>query len=257
MKYGIVRMSLIPIRKEPGHRSELVNQLLFNDLYEVTASEGSWLQVKSLHDAYVGWIDSVQHSELTEDEFNKNKNGYAVAFETLCMASSNQTSVAVPYGSFLSGFDGLNFRSGKEKWVYNGKAVEPDYQKNIQVLDKICSKFINAPYLWGGRSPLGIDCSGFTQVVFRFLGISLQRDAYQQAEQGTLINFVEESQPGDLAFFHNDEGKIIHVGIVLKDQFIIHSSGKVRIDRLDHFGIYNSETSRYSHKLKMIKRIVP
>lgn len=257
MKHGIVRLSIVPVRKEPTHRAELINQLLFNDLYEIISSEGSWLQVRSLHDSYIGWIDSVQHSELSEDELNKSKNGYAVAFETLCMATSSQTSIAVPYGSFLSGFDGLNFRAGKEKWVYNGKAIEPDYQKNIQVLDRICSKYINTPYLWGGRSPLGIDCSGFTQVVFRFLGISLQRDSYQQAEQGTLINFVEESQPGDLAFFYNDEGKIIHVGIILKDQLIIHSSGKVRIDRLDHFGIYNNETSRYSHKLKMIKRIVP
>ncbi|HRG90423.1 MAG TPA: C40 family peptidase, partial [Chitinophagales bacterium] len=122
------------------------------------------------------------------------------------------------------------------------------------VFERVAMRYLNAPYLWGGRSPFGIDCSGFTQVVFKFADVQLMRDAYQQAEQGAMVNFVEESQPGDLAFFSNDNGKIIHVGIVLKDQRIIHSSGKVRIDRLDHFGIYNADTKKYSHQLKVIKR---
>ena len=116
-------------------------------------------------------------------------------------------------------------------------------------------RYLNAPYLWGGRSPFGIDCSGFTQLVFKFAGIKLQRDAYQQGGQGSIINFIEEVQPGDLAFFSNDEGAIIHVGIMLKDNRIIHSSGKVRIDKIDHFGIYNAETKKHSHLLKLIKRM--
>ena len=116
--------------------------------------------------------------------------------------------------------------------------------------------FINAPYLWGGRSPLGIDCSGFTQVVYKLAGQKLQRDAYQQADQGITLGFIEEAEAGDLAFFDNDEGKIIHVGILLGQGKIIHASGKVRIDRIDHQGIFNEETGKYSHKLRIIKRIL-
>ena len=115
--------------------------------------------------------------------------------------------------------------------------------------------YLNTPYLWGGRSPFGIDCSGFTQVVYRLQGISLPRDAYQQAEIGTTLSFIEESEPGDLAFFDNNEGKIIHVGIILENNHIIHASGKVRIDRIDQQGIFNKEKGQHTHKLRLIKSI--
>ena len=115
--------------------------------------------------------------------------------------------------------------------------------------------YLNAPYLWGGRSPLGIDCSGFTQMVYRLQGINLPRDAYQQAEVGTTLSFIEESDPGDLAFFDNNEGKITHVGIILEENHIIHASGKVRIDRIDQQGIFNTEIGTHTHKLRLIKSI--
>ena len=116
--------------------------------------------------------------------------------------------------------------------------------------------YLNSPYLWGGRSPFGIDCSGFTQMVFKLNGIKLPRDAYEQAEIGKTLNFIEETQKGDLAFFDNEEGKIIHTGIIIDKNKIIHSSGKVRIDNLDHYGIFNAETGKYSHNLRLIKKVV-
>ena len=116
--------------------------------------------------------------------------------------------------------------------------------------------YLNAPYLWGGKTPFGIDCSGFTQMVYKLNGFALPRDAYQQAEIGETLSFVEEAEPGDLAFFDDDEGNIIHVGMVLEQGTIIHASGKVRIDALDHQGIYNKELKNYSHKLRLIKKII-
>ena len=116
-------------------------------------------------------------------------------------------------------------------------------------------RFLNSPYLWGGRTPLGIDCSGFTQMVYRLQGIDLPRDAYQQSEVGTTLSFIEESEAGDLAFFDDQEGKITHVGIMLEDNHIIHASGKVRIDRIDQQGIFNKETGKHTHKLRLIKSI--
>lgn len=255
MKYGIALLSIIPIRKEPSHKSEMVSQLLFGESYSLENIQGNWGLIKCAFDEYSGWIDLVQHTDLNEKEFhllNSSDNG--MALELVSSAASGFHSIPVLAGSRLPFFDGMNFKIAKEKFIYNGQAIQ-DSGKNVTHLERIAMRYLNAPYLWGGRSPFGIDCSGFTQVVFNFIGIALKRDAYQQAEQqGSIVNFVEESQPGDLAFFSNEEGKIIHVGILLKDSRIIHSSGKVRIDKIDHFGIFNADTKKYSHQLKIIKR---
>ena len=256
MKYGISHLSIVPIRSEPSHKSEMVSQLLFGECYTVIKEQKNWLQVECCYDTYQGWIDAAQFHELNEKEFNNNtENNCGVAMELSGSAASGFDSVPIVAGSSLPFFDGMNFKIGKEKFIYNGQSVTAEGKTNA-LLERVAMRYLNAPYLWGGRSPFGIDCSGFTQVVFKFMGIQLKRDAYQQAEQGVVVNFVEEAMPGDLAFFNNEEGKIIHVGIILKDNRIIHSSGKVRIDKLDHFGIHNTSTKKYSHQLKIIKRLL-
>jgi cell wall-associated NlpC family hydrolase len=116
--------------------------------------------------------------------------------------------------------------------------------------------FLNSAYLWGGRSIFGVDCSGFCQTVFRFIGIPLLRDAYQQASQGEAIGFLEETKLGDLAFFDNEEGRITHVGMLLDQDTIIHASGRVRMDTIDHLGIVNVDTGLHTHKLRIIKRML-
>ena len=116
--------------------------------------------------------------------------------------------------------------------------------------------YLNSPYLWGGKSPFGIDCSGFVQCVYQLHGIQLPRDAYLQAAHGETLGFIDESEPGDLAFFDNNEGKITHVGIIMPDYHIIHAFGQVRIDRLDQTGIFNSLQNTHTHKLRVIKKIL-
>ena len=116
--------------------------------------------------------------------------------------------------------------------------------------------FLNTPYLWGGKTPFGIDCSGFSQMVYRINGYQLNRSAEEQSQQGDALSFIEESEPGDLAFFDNNEGVIDHVGIILKDNYIIHVNGEVRIDRIDHTGIFNTDKRLYSHQLRVIKKII-
>jgi gamma-D-glutamyl-L-lysine dipeptidyl-peptidase len=255
MKNGIATMSIVPVRKEPSHRSELASQLLFGETYQVMEINDSWLYIKASYDKYEGWMDVNQHHSLAEKQYSAGLEGdFGVALDLASNASSSQHAIPIVAGSSLPFFDGLNFKIGKDKFIYNGHAVSHEAKSQF-MFERVAMRYLNTPYLWGGRSPFGIDCSGFTQIVFKFLGIPLKRDAYQQAEQGTLVNFLEEAIPGDLAFFNNEVGKIIHVGILLKDNRIIHCSGKVRIDKLDHFGIYNSETKKYSHQLKIIKRI--
>ncbi|MBL0309325.1 MAG: C40 family peptidase [Bacteroidetes bacterium] len=254
MKYGLTHLSIIPLRREAAHRSELVSQLLFGESYKVLEKKENWLRIACIYDGYEGWIDENQHRELSEKDFNNLLRGESgVALDMVCNASSSHQSIPILSGSSLPLFDGMNFKMGKGKFIYNGQAIQPDAQ-NSALFERIAMRYLNAPYLWGGRSPFGIDCSGFTQVIFKFMGIKLPRDAWQQAEQGSVVNFIEESRPGDFAFFHNEDGKIIHTGMILKDRTIIHASGKVRVDKIDHFGIHNSESKKYSHQLKLIKR---
>lgn len=140
------------------------------------------------------------------------------------------------------------------KHQFEGAKVEGSLNKSNIVNTALL--YLNTPYLWGGKTPFGIDCSGFTQMVYKLNGFNILRDASQQASQGEVLSFIEESSPGDLAFFDNNEGEITHVGIIMEDHRIIHAHGKVRIDLLDQSGIYNLDTKTHSHKLRVIKKIV-
>ena len=163
----------------------------------------------------------------------------------------------ITLGSSLPQFRKNKLKLGEQDFSFEGNALNSSSIEHTETaIEELATKYLNAPYLWGGRSIWGIDCSGFTQLVFKMLGIKIRRDAYQQADQGITLGFIEEAEPGDLAFFDNEDGKIIHVGILLGQGKIIHASGKVRIDRIDHQGIFNEETGKYSHKLRIIKRIL-
>lgn len=249
MRYGICNLSIVPLRIEPSDKSELVSQVLYGDIFKVLEQRKSWSKIQLSFDEYEGWIDNKQFVELPQDEYNNFKN------ETLKLSSDlvefvqneNDQLLAIPIGSVLNGLKFL------------GHKHDGSFVNSIQSKDHIAItafNYLNSPYLWGGKTPFGIDCSGFTQMVYKLNGYKLLRDASQQATQGDVLSFIEESEPGDLAFFDNDEGQIVHVGIILKDNYIIHAHGKVRIDRLDHSGIYNVDTNKHSHKLRVIKKIV-
>ena len=164
-----------------------------------------------------------------------------------CIQDGGNQLSALVLGSSLNGLALLNH-------TYDGRIIEGQKPKNNLV--KTAFLYLNSPYLWGGKTPFGIDCSGFTQMVYKLNGYKLLRDASQQATQGDALSFIEESEPGDLAFFDNNEGHITHVGIIMEDHYIIHAHGKVRIDRLDHSGIYNVDRNLHTHKLRVIKKIV-
>lgn len=254
MKYAGCCVPVSALRKEPSHKSEMVSQLLFGEcctLLEYGAN--SWVKIKCKYDDYEAWCQVSHVVEIDEEIYlQENKE---LTDDWINEVDYNGHHMYVPMGSSLT-----SLNHGKAFWrknsvQYSGKVWKPVIVKiNAKLIKQIAYKFLNTAYLWGGRSVFGIDCSGFSQMVYKFLNIQLPRDAWQQAEKGTTVNTLQEAVCGDLAFFDNEEGKITHVGIILSPQEIIHSSGKVRLDKLDKEGIVNSETKQRTHELKVIKR---
>lgn len=235
MNYGIITLPLVPGRAEPSDKSEMITQYSFGEPYKVLESTTKWKLIESTVDGYQSWIDVKQHSELSQEDFgNFNFNKANVSTDILLdVKDVSNTTNLVPMGSF----------------------IPEDLKSDKLDIKSIATRLLNAPYLWGGKSILGIDCSGFTQIVFRCMGMSIPRDAYQQSEAGTTIDFIDLAELGDLVFFDNSEGRITHVGMMIEKGKIIHASGKVRIDTIDHEGIYNAEEKKYTHKTRIIKRL--
>lgn len=255
MDKGICLLSQVPGRKKPADASEMITQLVFGDTFEILEDLGKWLHIKQSLDAYESYIDKKQCTFISQATYDAIQQEVPKYSGELVHIAINQVSGEVyplVIGSRLPLLnDGLMIIEN-HSFAFDGDFHSID--KKAELIDT-AYLFLNSPYLWGGKSPMGIDCSGFVQTVFKLTGIELPRDAYQQAEIGETLNFVDEAIAGDVAFFDNEEGRITHVGIMLDNKQIIHASGKVRIDLIDHYGIYNEETSSYSHKLRLIKRI--
>ena len=255
---GICHLSTIPVRSTPADTAEMVTQLILGDLFEVLETRGSWELIRIFADSYEGWIDVKQYIPLQLAEVESIlKQPQFVSEELIHISTGNNgEKLLVPFGSTLPFFAGNYFMIGNKTYDFTGQTRMTDKKFTISEISGTALKLLNVPYLWGGRSPLGMDCSGFIQIVYKVYGIRLPRDTQQQATIGETIDFLNESVPGDLAFFDNEEGRIIHVGILLAPDLVIHASGQVRSDFIDHHGIYNTGIGCYSHKRRLIKRVL-
>ena len=252
--FGICNLAIIPLRFEPSDKSEIVSQVLFGEHFEVLEQLKQWSKIKLQYDDYEGWVDSKQYQIISESEYNQLSEDVIVLNADLVqyITGSDDLLLPVTLGASLSFLSHGDINTSN----YNFEGTKISGTKTKDCLLNTAFMFLNAPYLWGGKTPFGVDCSGFTQMVYKLNGHKLMRDASQQSKQGEALSFIEESEPGDLAFFDNEEGNIIHVGIIMEDNHIIHASGKVRIDRLDHLGIYNAEANKHTHRLRVIKKII-
>lgn len=258
-KYGVCRLSIIPVRAEPAHQAEQVTQLLFGDHFEVldNHSDGKWLKMRTHLDQYEGWIAQNQFYEISAEFFEYiNRAELKITLDITSSILFNKSPVMILLGSIIP-ISGSELFRMEEQFAFNGESKTLGLKRDFEYLRSIAFKYLNAPYQWGGKSPFGIDCSGFTQMVFRICGYQLNRDASQQALQGKLVSGLDGSRPGDLVFFSKDDGRIDHVGILLPGSRIIHSSGRVRIDLLTENGIVNTETKALTHSLANIRRILP
>lgn len=260
MNYGISSLSIIPVRKEPSEKSEMVTQILFGEHFEIMEEMVGWSRVILAYDGYEGWIDSKMITPLNLRALKKLENRpFAVSGDVISLIPVNEEqNLMLVAGSTLPVWRPYKkeFSVNKDTFKSGGEVFYGELKNPRNVLIKQALKYFNAPYLWGGRSPFGIDCSGFVQVIYKMVGVKIPRDASEQVQLGRALSFVDETEPGDLAFFDDEEGNIVHVGIIWKRNKIIHASGKVRIDNVDQFGIFNVDLKRYTHKMRVMKKII-
>lgn len=257
-EFGICRLAVVPMRNTASDASEMISQLLFGEHYRVLESskDQKWLNIQNEYDGYKGWIDKNQHEQISREFFEQiNNSDYQISTDLITQLTFRGSVHRISMGSVLPLLSNPLFRD-EEQVEYKGKA-KPIYQKlSRAALVEMGSTLINTPYLWGGRSSFGIDCSGYTQLLYRLAGYQLPRDSSQQILKGEKIT-LKEAGPGDLAFFTNKEGKMNHVGLLINNEQVLHASGKVRLDKIDANGIFNHEQNAYTHHLFMVKRYLP
>ena len=238
------------MRANPEDTSELVSQLLYGETFKIIDQRKKWVKIRCSADDYSGWIDRKQYKPISTEQYN-NALGRTPAYSGDLVdyaSTANGMLKPIVVGSSVHNCDVLGD-------VFEGQKRLPSDGDTELVIEQALL-YLGTPYLWGGKTPFGIDCSGLTQMVYRLSGTSIPRDAKDQALLGETLSFIEESTPGDLAFFDNTEGKITHVGLIMQDNYILHAHGEVRIDRLDQTGIFNTDQNTHTHKLRVIKKIL-
>lgn len=250
MQYGICPLSVVPMNLTAASVGEMVSQLLYGESFKVLEQRKNWSRVRGSYDSFEGWVQNNQIQLIDEEMYEAIESSENPKYSTDLVSfvtTNTDTLIPIVLGSSVHNTEALPL-------LFEGSYVASKNEKSKFVSTALL--YLNAPHLLGGRTPFGLDSSGLTQMVYKLNGYMLKRSAVEQSSQGEPLSFIEESEPGDLAFFDNAEGIIDHVGIIMKDNYIIHCHGKIRIDRIDHTGIFNSETRNYTHSLRVIKKII-
>jgi len=256
---GTIILSLVAVRQSDNNQSEMISQLLFGELAEIVEERGNWFYIRNHSDNIKGWIDKKSIKILNDEEFELIRQSPTVRVSvplSFCRKTTNRETIFLAGGSILSAINDSECIVADENYIVNTTDINLSNETSGEYIVFLASQYLNSPYLWGGKSLLGIDCSGLVQVIFSICGIQMPRKASEQVEVGEVVDFLSEASAGDLAFFEDESGSIAKVGIMMDSQRIIHSSGWVKIDQLDSNGIITERNGNSPHKLRVIKRIV-
>ncbi|MCK6617504.1 MAG: C40 family peptidase [Cyclobacteriaceae bacterium] len=256
--YGVCRLSLVALRAEPSHTAEQTSQLLFGEHYEVVevSPDNKWLRIRNYFDRVEGWLDTRQHHPITREHFDYiNGANFKITTDITSSILYNKSPLQILLGSIIP-ISGAELFKMEEQFAFNGESKNLGQKRDVEFLKTIALKYVNAPFLPGGRSPFGIDASGLTQMVFKICGYTLNRTTAAQQDNGRLVKTFDDVAAGDLVFFTNLKDKHLYTGILLAEDKVIHVDEKVRIDHFDEDGILNADTRVYTHSVTQARRIL-
>ena len=260
MQYGICLQSFIPVRYSQSEKSEMISQLLFGETYTIIEKDLNWIKIRCTYDNYTGWIDLINANGISEASFTSinQSQQFILDGNMVQLTLENKTSMTIVPGSNLPFYHPERdvFEIEKTAFRLDEKPETGPHTATVESVMHTAKTFFNVPYLWGGRSLFGIDCSGLTQVVFKINQIKIPRDTGQQVLSGKPVDRFEDARQGDLVFFKNEKGKISHTGILMAQNQILHASGFVRVDQIDPNGIFNVEKQQYTHQLDCVRRFI-
>lgn len=256
--YAIGRFTAAALRAKKRENAEMISQLLLGEPVRVLDHEGEWARVQCADDGFEGFIRAHQLLPVDELTFLQQKNNPAFCLDLFAPILGDNNGLPVTIGARLPAFDGIHLRLNDRRYTFSGQAVmSRDLTADGNLMLKLARKLLFAPHLTGGRTPTGIDAPGLVQLVARIVDLQLPRTAEAQVGCGRPVDFIVQCQTADLAFFDDKRGNINHVGLLLPDSRIIHVYDRVRIDAIDHYGIFNYELGRYTHRLRIVKRLLP
>ncbi len=255
--FGVCRLAVVPVYDGHSDVVSQITQLLFGDHYEVlsVSPDKGWVRIRIYADQSEGWIDVKQHHTISADYFHQiSHTDYKITTEVASTVLYKKSPLTIVMGSIVPISNSELFKI-EEQFAFNGESKGLGQKRDVDYLKGVARKYMSSPYQAGGKSPFGLDDSGFVQMVFKITGYSLQRDVRQQSVQGKKVKTFAEALPGDLLFFSEKAATVSHVGILLDDEKVIHAFGKVRVDKITEEGIVNPDTKIYTHMLHSIRRI--
>lgn len=267
--HAIALHSIIPMRAEASEASEMLTQMLFGETCTVLEELPRWKRVRSDLDGQEGWVDFKMITPMSAAEYRtyykewRDTHARVLFPMTYAVSQNNQQTLPLTLGTRLPNYqpDGTFSVLGVQFRIDPNMVAPEAAILNEQNLLHVTRFLLNTPYLWAGKSALGMDCSGLTQVVHTLFGHELKRNAREQITQGRAIKQLRSAKAGDLAFFDHHDDRISHVGILLDSERILHCSGRVKVERIDSEGIYSTEMAdgehpdgQYTHHLVAIRR---